>query len=250
LVAARWMVAGRWPNVDALQPQLTRRGDLLDVLSGSAKLPPRLGRVSEERRVLLTVRGLDRLPMAADLLKEYLRVVRLAFERYGSGSDAQIQWHDLRSSLKLSKAQAIRVGELMDVEVELFERTAGTGNHRPWRVRSTARFFGEVQTVSQYLQALDRCEKQRPEATNHRPGDQAPRHRPHRRFVRDVAVGCVVTFTGLGAHLLLEDQGVRAPPAPAPTPKSAPRPSQGSTHGCSGGWAEPRTRPKPDPVCT
>jgi hypothetical protein len=79
-----FMSGADWPDINELQRDLDRRGASIDLYGELREMPPSLGGGRSPSPAHLTVRGLHQVPRARPLLLNYMRVIRVAVDRYHS----------------------------------------------------------------------------------------------------------------------------------------------------------------------
>jgi hypothetical protein len=107
---------GDWPARAVLQRQLVREGEFINVSQLAVDLPPQLGHreAPPEERIVLHLLALRYVDAARPMLEQFIRVLRLAADRYQSDEDdLLIRRQDLTEALGLSNDEATRLSRVL-----------------------------------------------------------------------------------------------------------------------------------------
>jgi hypothetical protein len=110
---------GKWPTLRVVQKRLTQYVDLSSAKRTARCLPPALGRVEPDGRVILTVRGIRLADPNHPVLGDFERALVWASRSYRHGAaqvETVISRHELIAGLGLSEACAQRVMSLFASE--------------------------------------------------------------------------------------------------------------------------------------
>jgi len=88
LIGEQFCLTGEWPDIHALQRDLERRGEYLDVRTAIQWIDINLGGMSTFPTATLTVRGYARHAGARKDLENFVAAVQLAYRRYASQEGA------------------------------------------------------------------------------------------------------------------------------------------------------------------
>jgi hypothetical protein len=105
-----------WPPLHDLQQELAQAGDRIDLGGIAVTLPPSLGQRDggPEERIRLSVFGLRYVDDAAVLLNDFMRVVRLAVERYLTpGKQGRLSRADLTETLGMTDERATKLSRII-----------------------------------------------------------------------------------------------------------------------------------------
>src|SRR5438105_15681604 len=97
---------GAWPNVERLQRRLLRDGDHIDLYSIGARIPSELGTdpVRVENRCYLTVPAIAFCSGSEEEIGDFLKVLKLAVERYLTEESDDAETYPVISSLELAES--------------------------------------------------------------------------------------------------------------------------------------------------
>lgn len=166
IVFERFNNDAEWPQLPALQRALDRLDENLvepqnlDVEAISRTMPVEYGiRDYSQQRVSLKVRSLATISTAIPLIEAFMRVVRLAVQRYlAEDGSPKLRSHDLTGELAMDGEIARRVAVLLDGEPLLLGGGTGMLTDVNWErdLAQSVRHFRNARDVGTYLAAQAR----------------------------------------------------------------------------------------------
>lgn len=151
---------GEWPSIEQLQKRLLRAGDHIDLYAVAARIPGELGTdpVRVQSKCYLAVAGVAVCDGSEDECRDFLRVLRLAVDKYLADEDGA----DVQPSI--ASAELSGVGITGVALKRLYEMTdwapfLGGGSSAPdgsWEryVQPATRHFIKVRTIEEYVNAF------------------------------------------------------------------------------------------------
>jgi hypothetical protein len=148
-----FMSGGDWPDIDELQRDLDRRRASIDLSGELREMPPSLGGGRSPSLAHLTVRGLHQVPRALPLLLNYMRVIRVAVDRYHSEeSNPAVTNKDL-TALGITGHDAVLVSQVVIGEGWPFGGGHGDGDGSWSRdVGRDLRYVAGAETIEAFLE--------------------------------------------------------------------------------------------------
>jgi hypothetical protein len=151
---------GNWPALYPMQRRLLRAGERTNIIQSTYDLPREFGyrEAPPDERVVLTVFALRYVDAAAGILAHFMRVVRLAVDRYIETEESiTIARSDLTVALGLSDRVAMRLGRILVRGTQFL--SGGSTDIDSWELSvHEPGLFPFLDTVT--IDELPRCRKQ------------------------------------------------------------------------------------------
>jgi hypothetical protein len=110
------------PYLEDLQRRVEQRGENLDLIAAAATLDPAVGAIDDQGRVRLTIECLACEPVTHELIEDYVRVVRMAADRFWDPHRHGVSGRDIRRRLGLPPERVKQLWHVMDTDSEVFGR--------------------------------------------------------------------------------------------------------------------------------